>query len=142
MGHANLGNLSTFFVRRLYAKGKLSVSECADAALVAGEKLHAGEGEITEPSMLRYALEMVVRHLSGRFERDYTPAQSHQVIEPILDTPEKKRIYQRWLVNDEDGWDPDGDDGEYGTLDSIQWRFAEGWRRKYPETPVLGYVET
>lgn len=35
MGHANVSNLSQFFVRRLYAKGTLSISECVEAMTAA-----------------------------------------------------------------------------------------------------------
>jgi hypothetical protein len=45
MGHANLNNISDFFIRRLYAKGTLSIRACVEGLIARGETLHASEGE-------------------------------------------------------------------------------------------------
>jgi hypothetical protein len=64
VGHANLSNISDFFVNRLYAKGALSIADCAAALAAAGETLHASEGEYEDDSMLRMGLVDIVYYLS------------------------------------------------------------------------------
>lgn len=164
MGHAYLENISTFFVKRLYAKGRLSVRDCADALQKAGEQLQAAEGKYDEPYMLRMGLEDVVRFLSnahplpdivdriaelgkpakkGKRKRKKTDDET-PVIEPVDLTAEQRRILRQWERNEIDDWDcgDDGDTGEYGIFDSIEWRFGPGWRERYPEgIPTLDHVE-
>ena len=60
MGHANLSNISEFFIKRLYAMGKLSIAECTDALIAKGETLHASE----EDCMLAMGLLDVVHYLT------------------------------------------------------------------------------
>lgn len=64
MGHANLTNISTFFVRRLYAKGRLSIFQCTEALIKAKEALHASEGQYEDEDMLRMGLADVVHYLT------------------------------------------------------------------------------
>lgn len=64
MGHANLLNISEFFINRLYAKGSLSIDQCADALVAAGETLHASEGEYDDKDMLAMGLIDIVNYLS------------------------------------------------------------------------------
>ncbi len=53
MGHANLSNLSEFFIKRLYAKGVLSIHDCVVAMQAKGVKLHASEGDYEDDYMRR-----------------------------------------------------------------------------------------
>ena len=64
MGHANVSNLSDFFIRRLYAGGTLSVAECVQALRAKGEALHASEGDYEDDAMLAMGLEQIVHYLS------------------------------------------------------------------------------
>lgn len=64
MGHAHLKNLSEFFVRRLYAKGSMTIQECCTAMLNAGEKLHTSEGEYEDGDMLMMGLADIVHYLT------------------------------------------------------------------------------
>jgi hypothetical protein len=64
MGHANLNNLSTFFVRRLYALGQLSIHDCVQAMLKAGEELRASEGSYEDEGMLCMGMLDIIHYLT------------------------------------------------------------------------------
>ena len=64
MGHANLSNISKFFVRRLYAKGRLSIRECCQQLVNAGEELHASEGRYKDEEALAIGVVDVVHYLT------------------------------------------------------------------------------
>jgi len=150
MGYANYTNLSRFFVRRLYAKGKLSMKEAVDAAVNAKETMHASECDYPEPYMLGMAFEEIVWFLlkshsdgtkknKGFFEKDCSCSRVVEPVEPLTD--EQKNVLELWHDNDS-SWPGVGDEpeGNYATLDSIQWKFCKGWRKRYPDIPLLGNV--
>jgi hypothetical protein len=64
MGHANLSNLSHFFVRRLYAAGKLSINQAMMGAQRARQALQASEGEYHDEGMLSMGFLFVVHYLT------------------------------------------------------------------------------
>lgn len=144
MGHANLSNICEFFLRRLYAKGKLSIKECTDALVAAGEKLHASECSYEDNCMLAHGLEDVIRYLLTYWENNGSRGRKDSpVIEPVELSDEQSRILTEWLAEGP-GFDWDcGDDGlggEYGILDSIQWKYCKGWRTRYKEVELLENV--
>jgi len=145
MGHANLSNLSDFFVKRLFAKGKLSINDCVQAMLKKGETYNASECAYEEESMLSMGTEEAVSFLR---EFDAPPGNTvldkmvsavdgkftGPIIVPVSLSAEQRRILVMW---------PEGEvtePEEYEALDSIQWKYAPGWRNKYPEIPRLGRV--
>ena len=127
MGHANLTNLSHFWNRHLYAKGKLSIHDCAIAAIKKGETLHASEGEYEDEGMISFGLEFVVDHL-----------WDNDIIEPVNLTPEQKSL----LRNNRTSGCSDilQMEKHYEILDSITWKYSTGERARYPEIPVLGAI--
>jgi hypothetical protein len=145
MGHANLANLSDFFVRRLFAKGKLTVKECSDAMVKAGVTYNASEGQYDEPYMLRMGLEDILRFMIDPEDMGYRFRKGQPetaIIEPVRLTKRQKELLRQWKHCDSDEWDSgdNGDGGEYGEFDVIEWKFAPGWRKLYPEIPKLGNV--
>lgn len=94
MGHANLSNLSRFFVRRLYAKGQLSIHDCVAAMVEAGVELHASEGGYDDEGMLSMGVMKIVHYLTRANPRDdhYSgPDGGGPWIEPALDVWVGKR---------------------------------------------------
>ena len=136
MGHANLANLSEFFVKHLYAKGKLSIRECTQAMVEKKIELRASEGGYEQDYMLALGLSDVVIFLIGL--HDTCPAQKEKVIEPIDPTDEQKKLIQAWANGDAWAHEPDKDG--FLEVDDIQWKFSKGWRRKYHEIPMLGRI--
>jgi hypothetical protein len=147
MGHANVANLSEFFVKRLYAKGKLSIREAVKKLQEKGETLHAGEGEISEDYALAMGLEDVIRYLLSYHETKVGTGKRklNPVIEPVNMSKEQEHVFSEWMDPQADisRWDcgNDGTGGEYGILDSIEFRYREGWRQRYKEIELLDYVE-
>lgn len=143
MGHANLTNLSKLFVRQLFAKGKVSMRSCVDFAEKNGEELRASEGGYKDRAMLYMGFEDIVRFLLSNHPHDYRKPHS-PVIEPVGMTPEQIEVFYDWLDPDTDTgkWEcgEDGEGGEYGILNSVQFRFANGWRKRYPNIPILANV--
>jgi hypothetical protein len=145
VGHANLSNLSDFFVRRLFAKGKLSVKECSDAMVKAGVTFNASEGRCSEPYMLRLGLEDIISFMLDPEAMGYRFRKGQPetaIIEPVGLTERQKELLSEWKRGDASNWDSgdDGDGGEYGEFDAIVWKFAPGWRKLYPDIPKLGNV--
>ena len=144
MGHATVTNLSERFIKQLYAKGKVTISEVADDCVRRGEKLQASEQAYDQKYMICHGLEDVVVWLL-RPQKKTPRDEATPVIEPVNMTDEQTEIYNTW-IDDSDpklmDWDcgDDGNGGEYGILDSIQWRFANGWRAMYPEIETLDHV--
>jgi len=103
-----------FFVPRLFAKGKLSVAACGTAT----------GGDHT---LFRH----VIRFLSGAY-----PTQPEIVIVPTIETDRECAVHADWLATKLD-W---GDEADAHVFDHMEWRFAVGWRNRYPkgEIPVLG----
>jgi hypothetical protein len=66
MGHANVANLSRFFLRRMYAKGSLSIAECAQALAKSGEKMHASEGDYEDDFMLAMGVVQIIHYLTRK----------------------------------------------------------------------------
>ena len=64
MGHANVSNISEFFIKRLYAKGQLSIRDCVQGLIKAGEELHASEGDYADEGMLGMAVGQYVHYLN------------------------------------------------------------------------------
>lgn len=181
MGHMYPDNICKFFIRRLYAKGKLSVKDCVEGLIKAKEKVSCAEGASDEPYMLAMAVERVVHFLSGLEGHEYQPGQREAIIVPVNPTPYQQAVIDVWTsrrdpdplpplmppprqgryavlgevdepppptpphppVPDMGSWDvgADGNGGEYGVLDSVEWQFGPGWRKKYPDDiPILGTV--
>lgn len=141
MGHANYSNISRFFARRLYAKGRLSIGACVEAMAKAKEYVGASEGRYYEPEMLSMALTEIVAMLRGQLQ-GVLPPQREKVIEPV----EPLTADQRWALghfteNTESDLMIDESERFYAAFDSIEWKYAPGWRAKYPdEIPHLGNV--
>lgn len=128
MGHANLTNISQYFIRRLRRKKTLSVREVVDSLERAGETVHASEGQHGE----RYMLSMAVEEVVG-FLRDY--------LEPVGPLSRRQaRLLKQWEASDFWDWDAgdDGEGGDYAVFDSIKWRVRPEWRRR--SLPILGNV--
>jgi hypothetical protein len=150
MGHAHLDNLEVFFVRRLYAKGKLSIRAAQEAASKAHETLRASEGEYTEDYMIRMGLEDVVYFLAVLYNppRLFKRGKAKSlgpIIEPVEPlTEEQQAILDEWRADVaycDWGCGEDGNGGQYGILDSILWKFGPGWRKQYPDgIPAIGTV--
>jgi hypothetical protein len=131
VGHANLSNISDFFVKRLYAKGKLSVQETVDALQKAGETVHASEGSYDDPYMLAFALSEILTFMLGW--------EDGPIIEAVDLTDEQEPVLEAWLEDGEDAFG-NADETLTALFDSIKWKFSPGWRKRYPDIPRLGSV--
>lgn len=144
MGHGYPGNLSRFFVRRLYAKGKLSIKEATEAAIKAGEKAEAGEGDYEGPEMVSHFFELIISflrcHRGPRTEK-YPQGEADPVIVPVEPLTEAQSAALAEFDSDDYGGFGSYDDPETVAFDSIRWKYAPGWRAKYPDDlPCLDYV--
>jgi len=146
MGHANLSNVSRRFLKMLHEHRTVTIRQVVDALEADDEGVHASEGLLTDTDMLAYGVEMVVGFLMQHHgHSDRTPERRKTpVIEPVEPLTDIQEIaLQEWIDGENDHWDcgDDGDGGDYGVLDSIPWRFTEGWERSYPRIPILAYHE-
>lgn len=145
MGHADLSNISRFFVKRLHERRKLTLKECSDAMEKARVRYHASEGKHAEPYMLRMGLEDVLRFMLDPAADGYRfrPGQPRTaIVEPVKLTTRQRKLLAEWKRGDLEDWDcgDDGDGGKYGEFDAIEWKFARGWRKLYPHIPKLGMM--
>jgi hypothetical protein len=135
MGHANASNLAKLALRQLYARGKVTIAELTEVAVKREEVFHTSEGSYTDPHMLSYGFEEVFSFwLNQRMGGVPAP-----VVIPVEMAHIQEKILDQWGTDAFVDWDcgDDGRGGEYSILDSIQWVFGDGWRRKYPDIPIL-----
>jgi hypothetical protein len=137
MGHADYTNLGKFFLSRLYAKGKLSLAEVIEAAMKVGESVHASEGPHADESTLGMAFEEIVYDLARLGDPVVTKRgifRAAPIIEPVTPlTAAQVKALSDWYSDE-------GIDDCYEDLDSVRWKFGEGWRKKYPQIRTLGNV--
>lgn len=136
MGHANVKNLSVFFVRRLYAKGKLSIAKAAKAAIKAGETVHASEGEYDDISTMGMCMSAVV-HALASYKEDLVEGSWGPIVVPCDLTPRQEELLKMARRRRWDDFSAE-DDRLY---DRIKWKFGPGWRKRYPEIPIMTYYE-
>ncbi len=131
MGHANLENISKFWIRRLYAKGSMSVDDCVMYLMMAGEQLHASEGCYSDMSTLRMGVLEVVTFLI--LNKDFS-----RVIEPASLGRKQVHVFVDWITCNEDvgQWGR----SEWAIFCGIELKFAPGWRRRYRDIPILGNI--
>jgi hypothetical protein len=130
MGHANLRNLSTFFLDQLNEHGKMSVARCTELAVEAGLYVSASEGRYYEDYMIATSLMEVVDHLWN-----YPGSRGGPAIETCALSEDQVEILQEW---EEEG-EPD-DEEKLANLDAIEWRFTEAWRDRWREIEPLSHV--
>jgi hypothetical protein len=126
VGHANVKNLSEFFIRRLYARGKLSLREAIEGAMAKGLTLNASEGPYDDEGMIGMGLEVCISWLW----------HEQKVIEPHEPTEAQKHALECLMDTS-----TEFEEVDYKALDSLKWKFAPGWRAKYPDLPILHYFE-
>lgn len=135
MGHGDVRNLSEIFIKRIYAKGKISLKEldewlvekiksCKTEEKKAQYGFQAGEGLYEDYDNIGIALEMIILHFL-----------EENIIEGIPETLKQKALFK------ESGELIQTDDFE--TFDTINWKFTLGSRKKYLEHQIthLGYIE-
>ncbi len=76
-------------------------------------------------------ISMAVEELLGLY-------YDNHVLEPVLDTPERQVVWDKW--RGDTYWD-EPDDPEYLEFISIPWKFAPGQRAKYPVYPSWSHIE-
>lgn len=149
MGHAYLSNISNFFLRRLYAVGKMSIEDCTIALIKAGETLHASEGEYGDADTLKMGLiDLIIflrqGHKFTRFtlENFAKAAMSEEkklkaYIIPDGLTPRQKEHLLQYDEGETDDWE----EINWCEFEHIKWKYAPGWRAKYQKIPRLNHVE-
>jgi len=143
MGHGYPKNLGRVFYRRLYAKGKLSISEAVAAAIAQKEYAQAAEGDYQEPEMIAHFLELIVGFLRchhGPRTQSHPQGKADPIIVPVEPLTDAQRAILKTVDTDDDHWFEGHEDPET-TFNSIHWKFAPGWRAAYPgDLPLLDYV--
>lgn len=127
MGHANVKNLSEFFVEQIHVRGGISLRQAIRAAVARGLTLNASEGPYSDEGMIGMGLEVVAAWMY----------EDQGIIEPCRPLmPRQQEALAAWhaeTIHDR----PD----LYRWLDTIAWRFTKEWRGKYPNIPLLEYFE-
>lgn len=132
MGHANLENISNFFLRMLGEDQVLvSINDCVKALQEAGETFYDSEGDYNEEYMLAASLEGVVEHLLNYPEGP--------VIKPYItfSQDEQRNLYEQWKTP---GYSDDWGEKEYQVFDEIEWTLETEWRNRYNEVEPLTIV--
>jgi hypothetical protein len=147
--HSYLGNICKFFLRRLYAKGELSMEDCTIALIEAGETLHTNEGDYDDASMLRMGLnDLIIRlrrgHKFTRFTLEsFTAAavSKEKKLKALIVPAKLTRCQKEILIQYDEGKGRFWEDRVWAEYEHIQWKFAPGWRVKYNKIPRLDHVE-
>jgi hypothetical protein len=130
----------TLFIRRLYAKGKLSIRDAYRAAA----REEAEYGTDLNINMLEahcsLPVAQAVAHLLEEPEtRRVGPGVAFPdgpILVPAEDlSAEQAGVLEQWRTEGH-SWPACGfDEGPTLVLDSIPWKFGPGWRKLYPEIP-------
>ena len=149
MGHAYLRNISDFFLKRLYAKGSLSITDTIIALKEAGETLHTANGEYDDVDDLQMGvLDLIIFLRQGhRFERfsleSFTKAATSKerklrayIIPAGLSERQKESLLE-YDAGESDEWE----EADWCEFEHIRWKYAPGWRMKYQKIPRLDHVE-
>lgn len=131
------------FLRRLYAKGKLSIRDAYRAAAreVAEERndpdMTLLEAECSLP--VAQAVAHLLEEKEERLVRAGVSFPEGPILVPARElTDEEEAILAIWK-RDGEAWPACGfDEGPTLVLDSIPWRYGPGWRRLYPDVPCCG----
>jgi hypothetical protein len=129
--------IGEFAVRRLYAKGKLSLNEIADAYITvfpcpwndsAGYRPEILQG-LTEDLDFWLALDPTIYRPPLSWEKNPVLVPAGSLTSRQADT------LHRWMKDRDDfHWMdvlPGQTECDADVLDSIQWKFGAGWRNKY-----------
>jgi hypothetical protein len=129
------------FVRRLYAKGKLSIDEAIKVAEEENVGVSCAEGVYTEEYMYGSAFEYIVLFLLDNHCYIRSTEESCPIIEPIKEGLARKQLrwLNLWMKNDGRFFD-EPRDSAYRALYTVPWRFTKVWRKKYPDIPILESV--
>lgn len=128
MGHANVKNLSKFFVEQIHARGAVSLRQAIRGAVAHKLTLNASEGPYDDEMMVGMGLEFVAAWM---YEDQGIIEPSHPL------SPSQQRVLHAWKTNA-----PIEGEESYRALDSIPWRFTREWASRYPHIPLLEYIET
>lgn len=113
--------ISIAFLRRIYAKGSLSITEAVIAFDDRWGALPEGGGT------LNYHLQFSLAHYLGEL-----PSYSHlspTVLVAAPTTDKQREVLKVWEEGTDGGNLPA--DFDWTTYESIPYRFAPGWRRRY-----------
>ena len=126
MGHAYVKNLSDILIKRIYAKGKVTIQELVDHCVKNKIALHASERDYFEEYMLAYGFEeLVLFHAQKWCENKHRPN-----IEAIPETDKEKEIAKEFMENGVSNIDNEEDTK---TFLNIKWKFTQGTRKMYIE---------
>jgi len=133
MGHAYVKNLSEILMKRIYAKGKVSIRELVDYCVEHKIALHASERDYFDEYMLAYGFEeLVLFHARKWCENKHRPN-----IEAIPETDKEKELVKEFMENGISNIDNEEDTK---TFLNIKWKFTQGTRKMYIEkTMTLMY---
>lgn len=128
MGHANCKNLSELFIRRIYAKGKISLNEMAKWNVEQLEK-----AKFSEKAKKKYGFccsEGIyddILNISNGYALVIWHHYRNEIIMPILDTKEKED-----MINQESNFS----EKQSNIFDAIEWKFSKGSRKKYLDKQI------
>lgn len=113
------------FLRRLYAKGKLSMADMYSAVLEPeqGEELAVESALFLENAVWKLIWPVVLPF------GEPLPAP----LKAVDLTEEQQDVLDDWADNFSGDWADSHGEGKYAVLDSIKWKFGDGWRRRYTE---------
>lgn len=143
MGHANLTNISSAFVKILFREKLVSIRRVVDYLESRGEAVHASGGSYTDRCMLALMCSEIVGFLLQ--DHNINVAKSAPVIKPVASlTPRQEKLFQQFVNGDTGSWDcgEDGEGGAFWEFDNIDFTFTQQWS-KLPRNriPILGTYE-
>jgi len=130
MGHAYIKNLNDIFLKKIYAKGKVSLRECIDYCIKNKIPLHASEGNYFEEYMLQLGFaEVVLFHAHSWNENRHRPN-----VEPIIENDAQLKVISEFNRNGLSDIYESDNDGKI--FESIQWKFTKQTRKMYIDKTI------
>ena len=150
MGHMYLSNISEFFLKRLYAKGSLSITDTVIALKAAGETVHTANGEYEDAEDYQMAMVDLILYLRQGHKvhefslENFTRAAlgKEKKLKAFIIPTDLTDRQRKNLVEYDDGGDvwENWDEADWCEFEHIKWKYAPGWRMKYQKIPRLNQV--
>jgi len=131
MGHMHLNNLNEVLVKRIFAKGSVSIRELLAICKKRGIGMSASEGEYHDDASITAGLIEVIN-----FHNTCCRCGKTWNVEPIVNDKKQGQALQMWNDKNKDIYDMS--EAQWVAFKEIKWKFAEGARAKY----LKGKLET
>jgi hypothetical protein len=139
MGHAYVKNLSDILLKRIYAKGRVSIEELVDYCVNNKVPLNASEGDYYEG----YMIELGLSHLILFHAKKWCKNKHRPNLEPIAENERQEELIKRFHKSGLSDLGDSDNIEDWNEFRKIKWKFTQGTRKMYLDKtiPIIVNIE-